>query len=188
MKTKIILSILVIFLSSLILQGQTIFPKKSYTANLENFTGTWEFVSYNEVFRITLKVGSENSDISNGLCLLGDYYYNKNGVELDNYSISSIPSVYSDATKKSVIIYASNGKFDPFYVNTQKLYVFFNDKRLKKWTGSGSIELISPTQIQWILKDEEGSYDNEEVISGFSVPTNIVLTKIGNINSTPEEL
>jgi len=43
---------------------------------------------------------------------------------------------------------------------------------------SGEILLISPTKIRWILKDDEGDYDEEDwVESGFSVPSDIILTK-----------
>ena len=76
----------------------------------------------------------------------------------------------------NVVIYATNGKYNVNYVDPLKLRVNFNDKRLNKFTGSASIEFISPTQIRWGLKDDEGDY-YEDPIMGFSVPTNVIMTK-----------
>ena len=47
---------------------------------------------------------------------------------------------------------------------------------MKKRTLSGKIKLIPPTQIQWILEDDEGDIDGW-VEEGFSVPTNVIMTK-----------
>lgn len=166
-----------LWLNNITLWGHGTIKRQAYTANLDVYSGTWEYVSNNEVFRITLKIGTKDTKDFYGSCLIGDYYYSKNEVVLDNYSDSKNPATYDESSRKTIIIYASNGKIRSDYVNPNKLYVFFNDKRLKKWAGSGVIQLISPTQIRWILKDDEGIYGNEEVISGFSVPSDVIMTK-----------
>jgi hypothetical protein len=84
----------------------------------------WEYVSNNEVFRITLKIGTKDTKDFYGSCLIGDYYYSKNEVVLDNYSDSKNPATYDESSRKTIIIYASNGKIRSDYVNPNKLYVF----------------------------------------------------------------
>lgn len=55
--------------------------------------------------------------------------------------------------------------------------MLFKDKRTKTLTGSGCIELISPTQIHWTLKSEEGVSINDNSDNGFSVPTDVIMNK-----------
>ena len=148
-----------------------------YTSNLNSYIGIWEYASNSEVFRIVLKMGTENTDISYGLCLLGDYFYSKNSVVMDNYIESNISTNYIESSRTTVIIYASNGKVKSSWVKPNVLNLFFNDKRTKTFTGKGNIELISPTQIHWTLKGEEGVYDNEDSFKGFSVPTDVIMNK-----------
>jgi len=147
-----------------------------YTKNLNAYIGIWEYNNGSDVFRISLKKVNEDIPVSIGECLIGDYYYQKNGVLLDSYVESQIPIIYNNITRSEVVIYATNGKYNVNYVDPLKLRVNFNDKRLNKFTGSGSIEFISPTQIRWVLKDDEGDY-YEDPIMGFSVPTNVIMTK-----------
>jgi hypothetical protein len=181
MKTK---SIILLFLVCYNLNysfSQRATKRQSFTTNLEAYQGTWVYKSGTEIFRVCFKIGSIDSDESRifGACLLGDYYYSKNNVVLDSYSASAIPLVYNDQSREQVIIYASNGKVESVnYARPNELYMEFYDKQKKKKVYSGEILLISPTKIRWILKDDEGDYDEEDwVESGFSVPSDIILTK-----------
>ena len=178
MKRTILLFIIVIICLNLpsVVGQEMIIKEQLYTANLEAYTGTWEYNNGSDVFRIFLKKVNEDIPVSIGECLIGEYYYQKNGVLLDSYVESQIPIIYNNITRSKVVIYATNGKYNVNYVDPLKLRVNFNDKRLNKFTGSASIEFISPTQIRWVLKDDEGDY-YEDPIMGFSVPTNVIMTK-----------
>ncbi len=190
MKTKNIILYFFIYLSINLSYGQGIVKRKTYSTNLESYVGVWENVTANYSFKIYLKIGTKDTEVSFGSCLIGDYFYSQNSVILDTYSVSNIPIIFNDLSRKSVIIYASNGKYESVsYANPNELNMIFYDKQRKKRVASGKIQLISPTQIRWLLEDDEGDYDEENWVEpGFSVPTNVVMTKIGNINSTPEEL
>ena len=92
------------------------------------------------------------------------------------------PEVYNDINNVyngKIIIYASNGKYGSIsYANPNELNMFFYDKQRQKKVYSGKIELLSSNQIRWILEDDEGDYDEEDWVEpGFSVPTNILLTR-----------
>jgi len=174
---KIIIVLTLLTTESLYCQLPTITQLPIYTSNLNSYVGKWEYTNGNVAFIIYLQKGKEDIPVSIGECLIGDYYYKKDGIILDNYESSQIPIVYNNTTRSNVVIYATNGKYNINYINPLKLRVYFNDKRSKTWTGSGSIELISPTQIHWVLKGDEGVYDNEEISKGFSVPTDVIMNK-----------
>jgi len=178
MKTKIVLISIIICLNLTSVMGQEIIIKKQlYTANLEAYTGTWEYVAGQETFRIILKIGNEDTKWYYGACLIGDYYYTKNNSFIDNNWNPNIPAIYNDLSRETITIYASNGKSGSVSrVNSNDLYMYFRDKQMKKRTLSGKIKLISLTQIQWILEDDEGDIDGW-VEEGFSVPTNVIMTK-----------
>lgn len=179
MKIKNAILISILCLNINLLSGQGVVKRQTYSINLEAYVGTWEFTSGSDIFRITLKKGSKDIDTSFGSCLIGDYSYSKNNVILDNYLISEIPTIYNEITYKSIIIFADNGKLISVNsANPNELYMYFYDKQRKKRVYSGRIQLISPTQIRWILEDDEGDYDADDWVEpGFSVPTNIIMTK-----------
>ncbi len=181
MKIKnLILCFIFLLNTTTIVEGQGLVKRETFPVNLEAYQGTWEYISGNEIFRIYLKIGAKDTKVSYGICLLGDYFYSKGNVILSTYSVSDIPGIYSDVSGNNTIIYASNGKYESVkYANPNELHMFFYDKQLKKKVYSGKIQLISPTQIRWILKDDEGVYtsDEEWIEPGFSVPTDVILTK-----------
>ncbi len=180
MKTKNLLLFIILCINNIIITGQGVVKREVFPTNLEVYQGAWEYISENEIFRIFLKIGKEDSMVSFGPCIIGDYFYSKNNVVIDNYVISEIPTIDNNLTHNSVIINASNGKYESVkYANPNELYMFFYDKQRKKRVASGKIQLISSTQIRWILKDDEGVYTSDEkwVESGFSVPTDVIMTK-----------
>jgi hypothetical protein len=179
MKTKHILLFLVLYLTVNTLLAQDIIKRQTFAINLEAYEDTWEYNEGGEIFRIYLKIAPVDTKFSYGLCLVGDYFYSKNNVILDTYAASNVPEIYNDLTIRNVIIFASNGQFESInYANPNKLYMRFYDKQRKKRVYSGKIELLSSNQIRWILEDDEGVYfDEDRVEPGFSVPTNILLTR-----------
>ncbi len=177
---NLILYFIFLLNTTTIVEGQGLVKRETFPTNLEAYQGTWEYISGNEIFRIFLKIGKEDSMVSFGPCIIGDYFYSKNNVVIDNYVISEIPTIDNNLTHNSVIINASNGKYESVkYANPNELYMTFYDKQRNKRVFSGEIQLISSTQIRWILKDDEGVYtsDEEWIEPGFSVPTDVILTK-----------
>ena len=69
-------------------------------------------------------------------------------------------------------------------LDSQKLWLMFNDRKYNKYTLSSSLEIVSvsPAKIHWVLTEDEGDivYLPGETIkpNGFSVPVNMVLTKV----------
>ncbi|MDD3195875.1 MAG: hypothetical protein PHU68_08745 [Paludibacter sp.] len=179
MKTKHILLFLVLYLNVNTLLAQDIIKRQTFAINLEAYEDTWEYNEGGEIFRIYLKIVPKDTKFSYGLCLIGDYFYSKNNVILDTYTASDVPEVYNDINSSKIIIYASNGKYESIsYANPNELNMFFYDKQRKKEVYSGKIQLLSSNQIRWILEDDEGDYDAEDWVEpGFSVPTNIILTR-----------
>ena len=136
MKTKIVLISIIICLNLTSVMGQEIIIKKQlYTANLEAYTGTWEYVAGQETFRIILNIGNEDTKWYYGACLIGDYYYTKNNSFIDNNWNPNIPAIYNDLSRETITIYASNGKSGSVSrVNSNDLYMYFRDKQMKKRT------------------------------------------------------
>ena len=181
MKTKNAIIISILYLNINLLFGQGIVKRQTYSTNLEAYVGVWENVTANYSFKIYLKIGTKDTKVSFGSCLIGDYFYSQNSMIFDTYSVSNIPIIFNDLSRKSVIIYASNGKYESVsYSNPNELNMIFYDKQRKKRVYNGKIQLVSPTQIRWLLEDDEGDCDIENWVEpGFSVPTNIIMTKIG---------
>ena len=177
MKKIIIILMLVLSINNNTLYPQSVSKYILFTENIDLFNGTWEYTSGNEIFRIVLKMGVDETVLNSAPCLIGDYFYSKSGFVMDNYNELNLPTTYDKDTKNSIIIFASNGNTRADWVRPYNLYVFFRDKRTKTWTGNGSIELISPTQIHWVLKKEEGVYINDDPDNGFSVPTDVIMNK-----------
>ena len=63
--------------------------------------------------------------------------------------------------------------------------ISFYDQRKKHFEGKspiggGKMELISPTQLHWVLNEEQGILIKEGWVSkliGFSVPTDVIMTR-----------
>jgi len=151
------------------------------TKNIDAYVGIWEYKNNEEIFRIIMKKGIVY--LSNVLtdCLLGDYYYKKGNIVVNDYnSGNNIPDTYTRKTSLNVIIYATNA-FNCEYkdrVDENRLYMHFSDINLNKHTASGAIHLLSPNSIRWILEEEEGEYVGEAPPLGFSVPTDVIMTRV----------
>ena len=148
-----------------------------YSTNLDAYVGEWEYKGENEVFRIILKRGLLRTSLFTGDCLIGDYFYQSKGVVLDTYSPSKIPLERNDSNTSTLVIYANNSNIDLENSNPNALHMLLRDKRFAKSSYSCKITLLSPTQIHWILENDEGPVDMDYNLE-FSIPTDLVLTKV----------
>ena len=170
--------IITILSFSAMISGQSyLYQAKLYSSNLDAFTGLWEYKTSSESFRILLKKGNINTKLSLGECIIGDYYFQSNGILKDTYNETKIPSEVNDLNQDQIIIYANNGRVNEKHVDKFELYMYFSDKQFNKKAFSCRIKFISPTQIRWILADDEGPVDSD-FIPGFSIPTDVILTKV----------
>ncbi|MCL2098724.1 MAG: hypothetical protein FWH23_08225 [Bacteroidales bacterium] len=166
--------------------AQTTGQEVRETQNLDAYVGVWEYANATDTFRIVLRKGIESLPHSYSECLIGGYRYVKQGVLIGDYTQGAIPSqfLFKDFSveDETITVLASNAHANPERINPNQLYVFFKDRGLGKTTTQGQILLLSPTQIRWILEESEGVYLTEEDIppAGFSVPTDVVMTKISD--------
>jgi hypothetical protein len=163
--------------------AQTAGQKISYTRDLDLYVGTWEYAAATDTFRIVLRKGILSTTGLYGETLIGGYRHVQNGVLMGDYT-HGIPAQFLDKDYRDddhqITICADNGCDSP-NCTFNWLDVFFKDLGLGKGTTSGSIELISPTQIHWELEEDEGVYSSDdEKIFGFSVPVDVVLVKISD--------
>lgn len=186
MKTLKILLLAAILLGSYTLKtsAQTVVASN----NLDAFIGTWEYRTSTEYFKITLQEGFYSSDISFP-CLVGGYYYQKNGVTVADY-LSFMPSIVNGTNRKQVkIIVGSLAPIGQPTNATLATLLFIDDGKEQKGSGMGSsFTLLTPATARWklvegeriTLTDDYGNYypGFEPEPLGFSVPTNVVLTKV----------
>ena len=176
-KLKKYVAVLLMFFSITTFSKDYSQADRVFTANLNAYEGVWEYSDSNQVFRVIIKKVPESTRFVIGESLIGDYFYQRDGVILDNYVEKKIPSEINDANNRQIIVYASNGVLNPNNINPNRLYMLFRDKRYNKVTGSGEIILLSPTQIHWKLENDEGPVDMD-FIHEFSIPTDVILTKV----------
>jgi len=182
-KTIYIFAFLLLSTSSI--YGQNI--RQWYSANLDFYVGTWRYTNTttNEEFTIKLR---KTIYISHSLirrdCIVGAYILKKNGaVVLDNMN-----EFMTDRSEFPGPIYASNARETAAAVNPNKLETTVQDYGIlypsSEWpkSGIGTITIVStsnPKKIQWVLKDPPGArIVGHSAPMGFSIPTDIVLTKI----------
>ena len=156
------------------------------TQNLDAYVGVWEYANATDTFRIVLRKGVKYMIHADSECLIGGYRYVKQGVLVGDYTKGIIPSQFlrKDGAKEdeTITVMASNARSNPEWIDPNLLDLYFKDRGFNKWGGHSQIQLLSPTQIRWILEESEGVYLTEEDIppAGFSVPTDVVMTKISD--------
>jgi len=160
---------------------ETYSQRQVCTKNIDAYAGIWEYKSAEEIFRIILN--KSTIDVPNLFadCLLGDYYYKKDNIVVNDYdSGNNIPSISTRETRSNVIIYATNALSceHEAVIDENRLYMSFSDVYLNKHIASGAIHLLSPNSIRWILEEEEGEYVGEAPPLGFSVPTDVIMTRV----------
>ena len=179
---KIIYIFTFLLLSTSGMYGQNI--THGYGANLDFYVGTWRYTntSTKEEFTIKLRKSVYTAYNTRKDCVVGAYTYKKNGVvildNMDKFTNNRSPG-------NSVPIYASNAKANISDSNPNELYLSVRDYGLvsdgvPKY-GIGNITINStgnPKKIRWVLEDPEGVYIKGDWLPGFTIPTDIILTKI----------
>ena len=165
-----------IIMLSLILVSSGI-QSQGYTTNLDFFAGTWQYINEttNEEFTLILKksVYINEEEIA---CLVGVYTYKVNGAVVTDTMDEFVLNKY--ALKMPVIIR------EMAISDSNKFRLMINDRKFNKFTVGSVIEIVStsPAKIHWTLTEDEGEevYSPGETIkpNGFSVPVNMVLTKV----------
>ena len=158
MKTIKIILLLLLISNSLIAQKINI-DITFYTKNLGAYEGTWVYQSNDTIFKIVLQKGPivyPDGVAIDGL--LGGYFLSVKGDILENY-LSPLP--------------------DP-----NSLRFTFWDQKKRHYDGNGimagTINLLSPNKIRWILDEIEGiraTIDQTADPIGFSVPTDVIMIK-----------
>ncbi len=157
------------------------------TKNLDAYVGVWQYVSGTDTFQVALRKGIKSTRFSYSECLIGGYKYVKNGVIVYSH-VQNFPSTFTNENFETfdmtIAIMGTNAFVDPNQIDPNEVRIFFKDRGLNKTTQSGLLILLSPSQARWTLKDDEGDfvYLPGEIIpaDGFSVPTDVVMTKISD--------
>jgi len=174
-----------LLLSSNTTYGQSI--ERRHGANLDFYVGTWRYTNTTtkEEFTIKLRKSVYTAYNISKDCVVGTYTYKKNGVVvLDNMSEFLIDK----SVGLPAPIYASNAKGTISESNPNRLTASIQDYGIL-WPGStlpksgqGVITIVStgnPKKIHWALKDSEGIVIIDHTPPpGFSIPTDMILTKI----------
>ncbi len=148
-----------------------------YTSN--DYFGTWVYQSKDTVF--TIKI--QKTVLNEKELIVGGYSLKVKGVLTDNY-IGNPPANWKPNTMaQNNDIYI----FGKCRVDEGKslVTISFYDQRKKHFEGKspiggGKMELISPTQLHWVLNEEQGILIKEGWVSkliGFSVPTDVIMTR-----------
>lgn len=164
----------------------------SYSQTVDDFVGTWKYENNDTVFTIVLKEGKYvNYDLSiyaSLKCIFGGYSLRINGVLVDDFTSvndtfdwnlgynPSLQRIYIEATRMHD---NTNGYGFIFYDQRKR---HFDDKGI----SGGNLTLLAPNKLKWEIDEEagiwneiEGCEDCPEVSPiGFSVPNNVVLTKV----------
>ncbi len=184
MKAIKIISFLFLISSSLIAQKINI-DITFYTKNLEAYEGTWVYQSNDTIFKIILQKGPivyTNGDSIDGL--LGGYFLSVKGDTLENY-LSPLPTCWKfSTTNKNLYIWATNYSYHKHKVNPNSLRFTFWDQKKRHYNGNGimagTINLLSPNKIRWILDEIEGiraTIDQTADPIGFSVPIDVIMIR-----------
>ncbi|MBQ8224795.1 MAG: hypothetical protein IJZ86_05555 [Bacteroides sp.] len=155
---------------------------------IEDFVGTWQYVNSDTVFTVKFVKGTDvNPSLRiERVRLFGEYSLQVDGVTLDDYlDVDSVLNSKLPVPEQKVYIKAS-ASHSPMRV----FGVTFYDQRKKHFDGKGiggcSIVMVAPNKLHWELDESlgiffatEGCEDCPEVKPiGFSVPTNVILTKV----------
>ena len=162
---------------------------KGIVCPMEDFVGTWQYTSNDTVFTIKLVEGREiNSYIKNDTrrYLYGGYALEVGGVLVEDYlNVNSVLDISKSHSEQYIYIVASISRFP-----TSFLVMRFYDQRKKHLDGNGIsgcyITMVAKNKLKWELNEErgisahiEGCEDCPEIRPiGFSVPTNVILTKV----------
>ena len=170
----------------LLLISNSLFAQKItfYTENLKAYEGTWMYQSNDTIFKIVLKKGQKvrSNYVLDGL--FGGYFLSVNGATVENYMSPIITTLEPSDTRAKIYIWATNYSTNKLDVNPNCLRFTFYDQKKKHFDGNGinagTIKLLSPNKIEWILDEKEGiraTIDQTADPIGFSVPTDVIMIK-----------
>lgn len=177
------------FIFVLLLISSSLFAQKLditfYTKNLEAYEGTWIYQANDTVFKIVLKKGPiiYSNDAIDGL--VGGYFLSVKGNILDDYLAPLATCWKRSAKSDNLYIWATNYSYNEQDVDPNSLRFTFWDQKKRHFDGdgieAGTIKLLSPQKIQWILDEKAGIRATIDIIAdpiGFSVPTDVIMTKV----------
>ena len=183
MRTRILLLFLLFTVTTITAQTQ----EEVY--DVEDFVGTWQYVNNDTVFTVKFIRGTMiNSFMKTDkrIGLNGGYALQVKGVVVDDYlDVNAVLDADINPPLQKIYIEAA------LYRKPTNYFVFiFYDQRKKHFNGKGIwggiITLLSKNKLKWTLNEARGIYvytedceDCPEIKPiGFSVPTNVILTKV----------
>ena len=165
----------------------------SYSQTVDDFVGTWRYENNDTVFTIVLKEGKYINDYYNNITskstyIFGGYSLSVNGKMIDDYT--SVNDTFNGALEYNLPLQHIYIRAIKMYGCTNKFGFKFYDQRKRHFDGKGisggNLTLLTPNKLKWEINEElgiwratEGCEDCPEVSPiGFSVPNNVVLTKV----------
>lgn len=157
--------------------------------NYDDFVGTWIYQNNDSIFKIRLQKGTRIGHFVSYKNIFGGYYLSVNGIVKEDY-IKTMPSILNSGTPPENNIYLTASGATPNIIGFN-----FYDQRKQHFNGGGLsgglIELIAPNKLHWTLNEKEGVWNYTEgdlgdsdivlpeaILIGFSVPTDVILTKV----------
>ena len=141
--------------------------------------GTWVYQHNDTVFkiRIVTKCAVELKSYFTWIQLFGNYYLKRgNKVIVDDLNKPCPTSWSGFDTPSQVTIKAMKlHEVLPDYNTT--FYDLEKKHHNGKGTTGGYITPLAPNKIRWVLDEVDGSFETEFPIIGFSVPTDVIMTK-----------
>ena len=157
--------------------------------SVEDYVGTWQYVSNDTIFTVKFVEGKTINSPFNLTFkeLFGGYALKVGGVIIDDYlNISSVRDMkIKNPSEQQIYMIALAPDF-----NTRIFGMMIYDQRKKHFEGQGisgcHIAMVAKNKLKWTLNEErgisirlEGCEDCPEIKPiGFSVPTNVILTKV----------
>ena len=203
MKTFLIIVLTGIW--TLNLHAQSSIPKRTvYSANLDFFVGTWRYENpqTGEEFILRLRKTSDHGShtVNARELVVGTYTYKKNGQIITD----CMDKFDSDIHILMMPIRATNSTPNPATLDSNRLRMSVRDygKRAPNGDVKSShdnnelliVSTSSPNQIRWTLREDRGQRfyifleeGEEEPLSpvpsvGFSIPTDMILTRVQPTN------
>ena len=186
MRTRILLLFLLFTTTA---NAQVIEKYSGVVSPFEDYIGTWQYVSNDTIFTVKFVEGREiNSYIKNDTrrYLYGGYALEVGGVLVEDYlNVNSVMDMSINRSERHIYIVASM-----YFLPTSYFSMLFYDQRKKHLDGNGIsgcyITMVAKNKLKWELNEErgisahiEGCEDCPEIRPiGFSVPTNVILTKV----------
>ena len=183
MRTRILLFFLLFTTTA---NAQVIEKFRGVVSPMEDFVGTWQYVSNDTVFTVKFVEGREiNPYIKNDTrrYLYGGYALEVGGVLVEDYlNVNSVMDMSINRSERHIYIVASM-----YFLPTSYFGMIFYDQRKKHLDGGGLpgcyIIMVAKNKLKWELNEELGisfmieRFPDAKPI-GFSVPTNVILTKV----------